>query len=365
MKVLYDYQCFEQQVGGVSRCFVELIKHIPSSVKPKVSLLLSNNVYLDEISVRHIHYNDQSHFLRKFCMLINRLFVIMDIVRHHYDIIHLTFDQTYLCRLFPKLCYVITIHDMIPEIMFNKAGYSFITKDWLRRRRLLINKARYIISISENTKRELLKYYPNLNPDKIAVIGHGFKNIELPKNYTPTFNIPEKYILFVGTRRLYKNFELFIEEVSPILHENDNLHIVCVGGEFDKDEKNMFYDFRIGDRIMQVKASDKELTYLYRKAIFLIFPSLYEGFGIPILEAWANECPILLSNCSCFPEIAAEAAVYFNPETKGSLTSAIKRMLTDAKLRNNLVELGSKRKMNYTWQFSSQALAEVYEKCLK
>jgi glycosyltransferase involved in cell wall biosynthesis len=110
--------------------------------------------------------------------------------------------------------------------------------------------------------------------------------------------------------------------------------------------------------------TDNQLAYVYSKALAFIFPSLYEGFGIPILEAFSCGCPVLLSNKSCFPEVAQDAAIYFDPQNSESILQAIEKVLIDKKLRSEKIEKGFKRLRDFSWQKMALHTENVYKSIL-
>ena len=116
----------------------------------------------------------------------------------------------------------------------------------------------------------------------------------------------------------------------------------------------------VQNRVHQLDVTDQELAYCYRKAGAFIFPSLYEGFGIPILESLASGCPAILSNRSCFPEIAEGAAAYFDPDTGGFARQSIIQVLSDKSYRNRLIAMGATRVRNFTWEKVAAETAAIY-----
>ena len=248
------------------------------------------------------------------------------------------------------------IHEIFPE--------NFSKKDRTRElKKELAFKAERIIAISESTKNDIIKFYPNLDPEKIDVVYHGnpFEKAEL------TFSASEKkesYILFTGQRGGYKNFTLFVKAVAPLLKKY-NLKLKCTGRSFCKEELEMFDALEISDRCECTFASDDELKKLYANALVFAFPSLYEGFGFPILEAFSCGCPIALSGASCFPEIAGDAAVYFDPNSETDIQNKIENIITSESARRELIKKGFERKKNFSWQKCAFETAQVYEKAMR
>ncbi len=122
---------------------------------------------------------------------------------------------------------------------------------------------------------------------------------------------------------------------------------------------------RLENAVYRYFVSDAQLDYLYNKALCFVFPSLYEGFGIPILESFAARCPIALSNTSCFPEIARDGGVYFDPYDEDSVYETLMKLTDDSSLRGELVAKGSSILQNYSWDKMAAATAEVYRSVVK
>ena len=139
--------------------------------------------------------------------------------------------------------------------------------------------------------------------------------------------------------------------------------VVCAGGsKFSNDEIILFKDSNIGHKIYHVPIDDQFLAYLYRNALAFIFPSLYEGFGIPALEAISCSCPTLLSNVSSLPEVGGDAALYFDPEDQSSLREALLEIIKNKSLRDLLKEKAKKQVKKFSWSKTSEETLNLYRK---
>ena len=141
-----------------------------------------------------------------------------------------------------------------------------------------------------------------------------------------------------------------INDLASVLLRHDTIRIVCTGDDFSIDERNVFKKLNIEDRMVHIRPSDDHLYNLYEHALCFIFPSLYEGFGIPILEAYKAGCPVLLNRKSCFPEIAQDAAMYFTLDEDQSPPS-----------RQRLIEKQNLRLADFSWEKSASELCKVYQ----
>ena len=166
----------------------------------------------------------------------------------------------------------------------------------------------------------------------------------------------------MGERKGYKNFLPWLSAVRPLLVKDPALRIVCTGLPFTEAELELFARWNIQDRLVQISASDAQLASLYRYALCFVFPSHYEGFGIPILEAFSNGCPVCLSNASCFPEVAGDAAVYFNPHDAQSMADALQELITSPFLREDMRLRGLQRSKEFSLERMVQQTCDVYRK---
>jgi glycosyltransferase involved in cell wall biosynthesis len=247
---------------------------------------------------------------------------------------------------------VLTVHDMIHELY---KEYFVGDKETIIYKKRLILASNHIIAVSENTKNDLIKIFPEVR-NKISVIYHGSSFQQLEDNISK-----ENYILFTGARWGYKNYFIFIRAVAPLLKKYD-LKLICTGQPFNDEEKDLLNNLQITNRTTCIFSSENQLSELYSKAKAFVFPSLYEGFGIPILEAFASNCPAILSNTSSMPEIGADAAVYFDPNSIEDMRKQIERVITSASLQNELIKKGQEQVKKFSWEKCAKETMEVYKK---
>lgn len=377
MNILYDYQIFDiQKIGGISRYFYEIIKR---SERSTIGLKYSNNYYLQDdksfnikadpasfesflpkwqfpgkwtlFSLRNLFYNPQ---------VTNNQEISIDAIKNQdYDIFHPTYYNPYFLDYLNDKPFVLTVHDMIHELFPYYYSKSDPTTEY---KKLLAFKANHIIAISEQTKKDLLKFY-NIPENKISIIYHGSsltkKDLSNKKNNKI---LKKRYFLFTGTRCLYKNFQHFIQSVIPLLKKDKELYVICTANDFTSDEIRFFKETGIEKQIIHVFATDYDLYELYHNAIAFVFPSYYEGFGLPILEAFEAECPVLLANASCFPEIARDAALYFDPQNNNEILDCCSQVLNNDSLRQRLIQKGKERYKDFSWDKTARLTNNVYEK---
>lgn len=357
MKVFFDHQCYWEKYGGVSRYFTEILKTDIKDADYELAIKYSNNEYLTELNIKYNNIFDNLSIPKKQYLIsaINKPNTIKKIKKTDSKIVHLTHYDPYLFNYSKDKTVISTIYDLnfftIPQYFRKKIN---ILKNWQTE---CINKSNYLITISENSKNDLVKHF-NIDERQIKVIHLGVN--EQFKKSTEERIVRDPYILFVGRRYGYKNFETLFK--SFINLSNNNISLVCTGAAFSQSEKDMFEKFGCIDRVLHINANEKQLVNLYSNAICFVFPSLYEGFGLPLLESMGCECPVLCSNASCFPEIAGDAAVYFNPESVLDCTEKLKEIIENNTLRENMKVKGLARKNNFSWDITRKEHFDFYKK---
>lgn len=380
MKVLFDYQTFVQQhYGGISKCFVEIIKHFPSDLSYEISVNKSKNVHLLQSNLVpnvSIPFSDKTDFLKfpflgtrkaysfiNKCPLIptvekiNKKYAIGRLLNGDFDIFHPTYFDDYFLNYLGGKPFVLTIHDMIPEL-FLKDPNNF----QIRMKKKLAPLASAIIAVSENTKSDVIKLL-KIPEEKIHVIYHGCPEKKVVKHM---LNMDYPYFLYVGQRNGYKNFQSLVKDYKIVHSYFPNIKLVCTASTFNKVENKMIRANGLEDSIVHVDVDDEKLVSLYSYALALVYPSCYEGFGIPLLEAFTYGCPVILNNKSCFPEIASDAALYFDSDGEQSnISEVLLYFLNHPEIREVLVEKGTQRSQLYCWEKSANQLIEVYQSVLK
>ncbi|MFA4849415.1 MAG: glycosyltransferase family 1 protein [Methanoregula sp.] len=370
MKILYDHQTFSlQKYGGISRYFYELYSHLLTidTIHPEISVLYSENSYYQELFHQKLLLPDQKtlgkylNFGKNIVIYkINEYNCKKQIRSGNFDILHPTYYNPYFQKKLKTQPYVLTVYDMIHELfpdMFKRRDNTAIQK------KSVIECAAKIIAISDNTKFDIIRFY-DIDPKKIEVIPLA---TSLQK-HTPdsSLNLPQKYILFVGSRGAYKNFTFFINSVSSLLSEKKELCLICAGGGvFSDDELRMLNALKIKKKVIHYTiANDSILSQLYRKAILFVFPSLYEGFGIPMLEAFSCGCPVAASNCSSLPEVGGDAAIYFDPNNSDSIKKIVEDIVQNNTLQDSLRIRGYQRLKLFSWEKTAMDTKKVYENLL-
>ncbi len=289
------------------------------------------------------------------------------------DIVHLPNHHLGRYGNFLKVPYIITVHDLIRY--FDLEGQEAFIHHPNHRDRYYFNldykgikKAAGIIAVSQATKNDLI-YYLGIADERISVVYEGIDHRLFQPVPHRIYNHP--YILFVGSEQPRKNFTGLLKAFSQLKGEPrfKELKLVKVGMAGGQET-----DFRsqtmgvveglnlIGEVIFTDFVPEADLPAYYSGAEVLVLPSLYEGFGFPVLEAMACGCPVVTSNISSLPEVVGEAGIMVNPYNINSLAQAMKQVLTNDKLRNKMVRRGLEQAKKFSWEKAAKETMEVYEK---
>ena len=180
-------------------------------------------------------------------------------------------------------------------------------------------------------------------------------------------SLHKPYLLYVGSRSGYKNFDMFINAIASSKNLIDEMNIICFGGGvFSKLELVHFegLGFKKG-QINQVSGGDELLGSFYRGAVAFVYPSLYEGFGIPPLEAMVNDCPVICSNTSSVPEVVGDAGKYFDPNSVDDMRESIESVVYSESQRDSLRVLGKNRLRNFSWEKCANETLTVYKSLVR
>lgn len=384
MRVFFDYQAFEmQRIGGVSRSYVELISHLrDEDCNCVVGVKESDNVYLHEKGIvsgvkplcfRHNLlfegkklFKGQRRLTRKLlgwygyendCWQVNEDYCIKLLKKQRFDIFEPTFFDSYFLSYLKNKPFVLTVHDMIPELF---PQYYARDDFQIMKKRELCSLADHIHVPSKRTEKDLIDVL-NVKPEKVTVIPHGgpeaFSNDQLQRKL---FDFP--YLLYVGDRHLYKNFVPLLKEFAKVVRDDKDVHLICTGGAFSIEERKMIADLNLEAHVVHFFANHESFGSLYHNAIAFVYPSAYEGFGMPILEAFACGCPVMLNNASCFPEVGGDAALYFEMDEKRSdFYEKFQYLYTlGSEDRLRMIEKGKERLQCFSWDGSARKLMAVY-----
>ena len=367
MKVVYDHQIFGwQEYGGISRYFYELaleMKRQPSTEAIIVCAFYINQYLAQDVN-KDIVFGVLVPKISKFGRILRILnsWISWLVLKYSKpNIIHETYYSTSF--LGPKSSKVIvTVHDMIHELFennFSRFDGTSIAK------KAATTRADHVICVSENTRSDLIRLF-GIDPQKISVIHHGFSLNKQNMQAFPVFPT-SPYILYVGSRFGYKNFERLLRAFAILKLSNPKLCLVCFGGgSLTRDELKLANDLGLSSSDMiQMSGLDAILANLYTHAQAFVYPSLYEGFGIPPLEAMSCGCPVVCSGLSSIPEVVGEAGMYFDPLSPQDMARAIQSVLDNSDLKAELIKAGFERIKRFSWERCATETRAIYDLVLR
>ena len=358
LRVAFDDQIFlAQKRGGVSKYFVELIEHLPKfGVTPIILSDETNNLHLIESGLVKAR-SPKNKFTDALSYLSWRTFGAPNTTPKllpKFDVLHHTFTNKKYLDLSAPLR-LTTIHDMTPELYpeYFPLGNPHLAK------KEYCSKVDGLISISESTTKDLTKVYSEIDLPPISVIHHGigeqfFSDLNAP------IDLPDKYLLFVGVRKGYKDFDLALRAFAELHSSNKSHQLVVVGGgPFSKNELKQIDELDLSEKVHHIFPSDNQIVNVYKQADALLFPSHYEGFGFPTLEAMAVGTPVVLAKNSCMEEVGGPSALYF--ET-GNLDEFVEKInvATDKEFRSTYSKLAIDHAKKFTWEETARKTADFY-----
>lgn len=288
--------------------------------------------------------------------------IIKDIVQDEIDIYHGLSHEIPLGIEKTNIKSVVTIHDLI----FIRYPHLFSAIDreiYHKKFQSACKRANRIIAISHQTKNDIIKFF-GTDENKIEVVYQGCNNVFQSKiskkrieEICKKYNLPEKFILNVGTIEERKNLLTILKSIKELPKQ----HLVVIGNGKEYKNKCLQYirEHNLQDRVSFLFGIElEEIAAIYQKSEIMIYPSVFEGFGIPILEALFSKTPVITSQGGCFSETGGEHSIYINPLSVSEITSAITKITTDTNLRNTMIEKG----YNYAQNFTDKKVAENLQK---
>lgn len=338
-----------------------------------IEILISENYegpLLDNsnVKLKKIQHNLNNRFSR---IYYEHVVIPTYLKEEGFDLYH---SPGYILPYFSKFKSIVTVHDLIaldfPKLCQNEtAAYFKLTLPQS------IRKADHIITVSQKVKDDVLNHFPDISEEKIRVIYPGLKanfnsvlDLKIRENIKSLYNLPEQFFLFVGNLEPKKNLTFIIQAYTKIKNMRLCDHKLVIVGQLGWKYDSILSEIKQSrfkqDIILLGYIDEQYLPALYAMADLFLFPSLYEGFGIPALEAMACGCPVIISNRGALPEVTGGAAYQIDPYDIDSLISAILLLLNDRELRENMIQEGILWSKNFTWQKTATNTFDLYQSLL-
>ncbi len=345
MDIVYDNIVFQlQDAGGISSYWLQLISRLlRDKVDVKFVHSISQNIAARELEINSdkILRNVKSPiFLERF---INP--ALKELTSQF--LFHSSYNRISSNK---RALNIITVHDFIHE----KFYHGFRKKIHCFQKNQAIDASRKIITVSENTKNDLLNFHPNLQSEHVKVIYNGVSEEFYPVSQTEHINKP--YLVFIGSRQPYKNFKFAVQLIA----ESKEFDLYIVGSRFTSEEENLLR--KISGRFkLFTGINNAQLNLLYNNAIVLIYPSSYEGFGLPVLEAMKAGLPFIAHNSSSIPEVAGNAGVLLEEMDIGAAKEALLKIQSN---RPKYITLGFKQAEKFSWEKCYQSTMQLYKEVI-
>lgn len=358
MQIILDSIIYQlQRAGGISVYWSNILsrlRNIDNDVGVEIfGTPASSNIFEDPI-VSLDYQRERYHSL-----FLQRYLPFWPIVRPKGNyVFHSSYYRTDFCNRAVNFC---TVHDFTYE-KYSKGIPKFVHS---LQKSIAINNADVIICVSENTKRDLLIYHKNVDPDRVHVVYNGVSDsfyVIKEESYCPDeieLEFCSPYILYVGDRSSYKNFSIFMNLIDT---RDDIAAVVVGGGEFKGIERE--WADRNSSRVKHfVGIQENSLNYLYNRAHCLLYPSSYEGFGIPVIEAMRAGCPVIALNSSSIPEVTGGSAILFDTLEIEAFSAAVS-LLFDSEYRSELVSTGLLNSQRFSWDNCFEQTFDLYRKSI-
>jgi len=369
LRVAYDREIFvRQQRGGVSRYFAELtaaFTHHPELlISPELLFTRTDNAHLRAMVPELTSAMSPLHPVpRGIPRMVNSTDLVKDLYLRYRagaspiigaaDWVHATYFRPMGADVRQARKLAVTLYDMTPESL----GKSLSSGPY-RGKHELARRADLVIAISHTTAAQFAAFVPD-HEHKIVVIPLGVDAAFYRADHgRPSIDFP--YLLFVGSRQQYKRFDLLVAAVQSVRARGLDLGLVIAGHPMSAEEQQQVRAALPANRLRHLTPADDELAALYQSAVAFVFPSQSEGFGLPILEAFASGCPVIASDIPVFREVAGAAAHYFTPGSSESLADAITAVTSDDTISTDMRALGHDRAAQASWLSTARKTAAAY-----
>jgi glycosyltransferase involved in cell wall biosynthesis len=383
MRIAYDHQIFSlQKTGGIARYFCRLAEQLSQTHHPvgmtenvEVGIFAPfyRNQYLSHLPLGIVHGKQVNDYLPKTAGLmvgVNGWLGRNKISQWHPDLVHETyFSKTRSAT--QKTPVVLTVFDMISEHGGRPGERSpsiqALVKMRLSDKYAAVQRADHVICISEQTRQDLITFF-GTPEHKVSVAYLGCDGLPLTqRKESDRKNAQRPFLLYVGLRGGYKNFAALLHAIASSTRLKSTFDLIAFGGgPLTPAEQTLIKDLGFNPgQVRQSGGDDHALAKSYQKASALVYPSTYEGFGLPPIEAMSQQCPVICSDTSSIPEIVGDAGEYFDPLQPESITEAIERVIFSPERTRALIAKGLERAKFFTWNRCAEQHLSVYQSLIR
>ncbi len=360
IKIGIDCRMYSKKFTGIGRYINQLIFHLSKIDNTNQYYLFLNkddfhelkspspNFHKILVNAPHYSFREQTTFL-------------YHLYRQNLDLVHFTNFNHPLLYLKSQ---VTTIHDLTlnfyPGKKFQSPIYKLAYKLILWAATI---KSKAIITISKNTQKDLQQFYPK-SKNKTHIIYNGVDQTFLKNTQKSSLKLPSEYLLYTGNWRVHKNLINLVKGFKLLKEKHNYQGQLLLTGKPNPlypETLNFIQSQKLQNDVQLLGlVEEEELPHLYKNATAYIFPSLYEGFGLPILEAYASKTPVCCSNTSCLPEIAGQGALFFNPNSPQDIAKTINTLLTSPQLQKDLINKSQKQLKKFSFATMAQKTHNLY-----
>ncbi|WBY07953.1 glycosyltransferase family 1 protein [Sphingomonas sp. 7/4-4] len=357
--VAFSHDIFTAQIaGGVTRCMIELMRALTecgegwSAWAGRNGNAMLRETLAEPWAATRISSTDSHPRGRVLASIMEEPGFARWMRQQQPAVLHRTYYpvRDMLGRSFRR---VETLHDLWDERSDLRHDRGAPLRSFLKKR--ACHRADAVVCVSEHTRDEAIARWPEL-AGRISVIPHGVR----PLSHAPEpAGVDRPYFLFVGRRGLYKNFAV---AAAALAHSGLHDHqLLCFGGDaFSVEERSSLAQLGLADRVVQVSGTDDRLAGLYAGASALLYPSAFEGFGLPLLEAMVHDCPVIAAPLTSLPEVGGDAVVYADPARPDAWSEAMRAIVENDDYAATLRDRGRRRAAAFSWARSAKRHAELY-----
>ena len=360
MRILYDgILFFHHPIGGASRYYENIITHLGSDVQRHLYLLddypitQSEQIKVHKYQRLGFRPGKLSYALEPYYFKALNALIKPDI--YHTSLYESITREPLECMRIKK---IVTILDMIQE---KYADIMPQATAQIERKRKAIESADAIICISESTRNDLIEHYPHVANRAVVTLLASSWAQSSPVESSPS----QPYFLFVAGRKYYKNFAYALKGFSIHAQSYPETQLIVTGSPFSPEEQTVIEQYKLSDRVVaHSNVNDSRLQELYQNACALIYPSEYEGFGIPILEAMLSATPVIAVKAASIPEVAGDAAYYVPPRDEEAIAAAMNDLYAHRSVRMDYIKRGTIQAGNFSWEKTAQETQSIYSQLI-